>query len=473
MIGAVRIHHEAQGERRIEPRLVHARMDVLDFHRQLLRALADLLGGLGRAERQESADALAPADELHHLDQGRTVAEAELQAPGVFERQQTLFEALHGERDGVTERYDIERVSVAELVGLDHGFGIVDLEVGAQRAHGLILRSAVIGIDVVWRSGLQPFLATERTAVASFLRQAHLLLERPAVDTLDSLGERSAPPVVHGKVADGLHALHLRPAGAELREHLLYPEVVPVLLGEPIVEGLHRFAVEDAGPAGTPHRDGLEILRPHHRAEATAAGGVEGAVHDARIGDEVLPARPDHGHADALVAQLLADGGLGILGQEPPQRSGITDGDLSVFDGEIDRLGGRALHDEDVVSGLLQLHSPVLARLAEGDAAAQRRFRAHAVTPRAVDGRAGDGAQGEHQLVFGTKSVGACRDLSQEDLRDEARSPYPLTVIALVSLFRRDLSAGEVHPQDPAGHAPPLLFGLVLFSHACNLLVQL
>ncbi len=95
-------------------------------------------------------------------------------------------------------------------------------------------------------------------------------------------------------------------------------------------------------------------------------------MHDAGEGHEILSTGSDHGHTDPLVAELLPDRRLGLLGQQTPQCAGVADGDLVVFDEEIDRLVGLALHDEHVVARLLELGAPVFAGLAEGDPAAQR-----------------------------------------------------------------------------------------------------
>ena len=84
--------------------------------------------------------------QLHH---GRGVAEAQLQPAGVLRADQPVLEALHGEGDGRAGRDGVERVAVAQLVGLGDGLQVVDAAVRAEPGDRLVLRPAV-GIGCTW-----------------------------------------------------------------------------------------------------------------------------------------------------------------------------------------------------------------------------------------------------------------------------------------------------------------------------------
>ena len=123
--------------------------------------------------------------------------------------------------------------------------------------------------------------------------------------------------------------------------------------------------------------------------------------------------------------------------------AGTGDGHCGVFDEDVNRLIRFALHDENVVTSLLQLGTPVLAYLAHGYPSAERRLAPHAVASRGIDRSAGDGTEGEHQLVLRTQRVRTGRDLLEEAVGE----PPPITPVgkknpAAVALGKLGASKG-------------------------------
>ncbi len=86
----------------------------------------------------------------NHIDEGQNnilVAKLYLQAVTVFPGQEALFITFHGKGDGAAGADGIDGVFVAQLVGLGQEDQIIDLAQGTKGGNGLILGSAVFGID--------------------------------------------------------------------------------------------------------------------------------------------------------------------------------------------------------------------------------------------------------------------------------------------------------------------------------------
>ncbi len=123
-------------------------------------------------------------------------------------------------------------------------------------------------------------------------------------------------------------------------------------------------------------------------------------VLDAGIEDQPLAGRPDGGHADALVLQLILETLQGLKVVETPNPGGIPDFDVAVMDPEVNRLGRPAADHDGIEAGELQLRGPVAAGLGFREGARQRRLGAHRVAVETGEGGAGNHAAGKDQNVL-------------------------------------------------------------------------
>ena len=82
----------------------------------LLGIPTDLLRGSVAALCQQVAQALTPADHIHHFDQGFTVAKPQLNPTGVFDGQQLIFKTLHCKGNGHASTDGIQRMRIAQLI---------------------------------------------------------------------------------------------------------------------------------------------------------------------------------------------------------------------------------------------------------------------------------------------------------------------------------------------------------------------
>ena len=72
------------------------------------------------------------------------------------------------------------------------------------------------------------------------------------------------------------------------------------------------------------HRDGLEVLRAHHRAHAGAAVEVPEIVGQRGVADQIFAAQADLQDAHEPVRQFLAQRRLDVLRVAAPQMRGIA-----------------------------------------------------------------------------------------------------------------------------------------------------
>ncbi len=79
-----------------------------------------------------------------------------------------------------------------------------------------------------------------------------------------------------------------------------------------------RLRVGQRDPAGPADGNGLEVLRPHHRAQPGAPRRPVGVVHDAGVAHPLLPGQADADDPGLAVAQFLLDRLLGL--ERPPPR---------------------------------------------------------------------------------------------------------------------------------------------------------
>ena len=177
------------------------------------------------------------------------------------------------------------------------------------------------------------------------------------------------------------------------------------------------------GP-GALHHDRLEELGAHHGAHAGPAARAPLEAADDREVDHVLAALADVQDADALP----------VAGVDPvvrrhralaPDLVGRQELDAVVLDREQRGPLGAALDDEGVVARLAELVGDPRAEVPVAVAAGRGRLGGHDRLAGVRGGDAGDGADGDHQLVLRAERIDPGRELVVEDLDGEAAAADP------------------------------------------------
>jgi hypothetical protein len=199
--------------------------------------------------------------------------------------------------------------------------------------------------------------------------------------------------------------------------------------------------------------DSLEEFRAHDRAHARPSSGSALEAADDGVANQVLAALSDVEDADAL-AVFRVDPVVGGVGALAPDGVGREELDLVVLDVKHRRALGLALDDEGVVARLAELFGDPRSQVAVAVAARHRGFAGDDRFPGVGGGDAGDGTEGDDELVVGAEGVDPGLELVKKDLGGEAASAHPLTGEFLGKrLFLKGLR-GQVDSQDLAG--PPV-----------------
>ncbi|MBA7485046.1 hypothetical protein ES707_20580 [subsurface metagenome] len=132
VVRTMRIYHETDAKSGFRPRLVHASLQA--FHRdgKFFRTIADFLCCPCDAFRQEVAEPLATGNHLNELQHCLFVSEPQLDATGVFGREQSVFVTFHSKGNNLSRGNRVQRVGIAELVALGDGRQVIDAAIGAQ-----------------------------------------------------------------------------------------------------------------------------------------------------------------------------------------------------------------------------------------------------------------------------------------------------------------------------------------------------
>ncbi len=125
----------------------------------------------------------------------------------------------------------------------------------------------------------------------------------------------------------------------------------------------------DLDSAGAADRDALALLATQQSADSAAAAVAEGSD-DVGHGNEVLTGRTDGGHVE-FRSVFLGQGCIGFERALAPDMGSIFDGDVFVFDLDVDRMIALAFHDHCVIAGILEGMSNVAAHVGINDGIAQ------------------------------------------------------------------------------------------------------
>ena len=199
----------------------------------------------------------------------------------------------------------------------------------------------------------------------------------------------------------------------------------------------------DVDVLGAAHRDRLEVLVAHHRAEAQPAG-ARAALLDGGEEDPVLAGQADRRHLGIRLLELLADQFRRLPAPLPAQMRGVAQLDLVVVDPEVDQLGRLAAEDDLVVAGMLQLgakeaahhrvgHQPGLRRDGGDDGAVGARRRRAAKQPGA-----------ENQQVVRRERSGLWRHPIPQHPGVRAQAAEDTALSRWIGRYPLDVPAGQV-----------------------------
>ena len=383
--------------------VVGGKFQALAAHEQF--RVLEPLGHPPRSLGQFVAKALAVRGRFDHPHQGFAGTEPQRHFDHVVGNDARLVQ-FHGGRQRRAHRDRVHAQIVAHPVGLDHRVQVADPAVGADGPGRFVLGPfpghlpvARVHID----QELVGVLAQSRHAPAGDgTREAGFVGHQPRVGdgiavqvlvfvelALLEIAGRQAP-----------HRLrHIdRRGGSELCER--FPHGVVFHLGPHRPQGRHeRFGVGDFDAARPAHRDGLQVLGPHHGTDAAAARRAVLFVHDASEPHELLAGRSDRSDAQAGNSRFFAKSVLGLPHALSPVPRRIAQFDLVVVDVQVAGMRRFAFQDQHVVAGELQLGPPMAAGVRGGDRVRQRPFGHHHVPGAARHRRAGQRPGGEDQLV--------------------------------------------------------------------------
>src|SRR5262249_53584376 len=169
--------------------------------------------------------------------------------------------------------------------------------------------------------------------------------------------------------------------------------------------------------------------------------------------NQLLARRPDAGDAGVGDAHLLADAVLGGRNRLAPEAARVAQLDNVVVDEQVNRLRRPAFEEEQVVAGELQFGPPVPAGVGRGDGVGQGALGDDHVAGAARDGRAGERAGGEDQLVVRRQRLDARVEFFPEVAVADAAAADVVAQPRVRDVLNARRAAGEVDAQQFAGPA--------------------
>ena len=308
----------AQSQSMLDAGVVVGHLLPLDVHGQPLRATPYPFSGPLGSFRQQVADALAGSDQLQQLQHDFGVAETQVQPAGILRREQPLLKALHGKGNGAPNGDGVQTQGVASLAGLGHGVHVGHAAVGAKAGRCLVLRSAICRVHRIRLLQGGNLLAADSAGVATLHTHDDRLGQALAAQNVRPV-QVAIAEVVNWQCAVLVVGDHAD-ARAQLGE---LAHQVSVVVSHPARQGADSSGVGQGDFAGAANGNSLQFFGSHHRAQASASGGVLQVGHNVGVADQLLARWPAEGHAGPLFAQLLADGGVGRLVLQPPQVGGV------------------------------------------------------------------------------------------------------------------------------------------------------
>jgi len=238
-----------------------------------------------------------------------------------------------------------------------------------EGARGLVLRAAILGLNVVLRVvDLDDPFAAYRAAVTGVTSDGDALclgLCRQG----SVAGELPLLEVARGQAARLLvdaHHAHGAQAGKDGRTGL------HVVIAEPVPESAHLVRLRGGWALGATHGDGLQPFGAHYGAQACAPGGPRSVVHDVRDAGQVLPRDAAHRHACPPLADVLPEAPFAVQRLQPPKMVGREERRLAVANPERDGPRAHTADDDHVPAGALQFGPKVPPALTRPEAAGER-----------------------------------------------------------------------------------------------------
>ena len=416
----------------------------LDLHGQL--GVAEGLHEAGRALGGLVAQTLPVGDHLQELALALHVAELE---PLLF-GDVALLGGLHQGGDHVTRLDGVEAKGVAQVDGVAHPGAVGRAGVGSQAPGRLVLdrlEADRLAVEV----DLDHLLAGHRAGVAGVVLDQDVLADGLAGDLARGL-PAGVLGVEGGQRADGVGDVHQHVGAVDAQPSLARRgDVVLVhdrrqrpLVG--LLPGRLVGGLIDALVAGYDH-DGLELLRAPHRAGAAAARGALVVVEPGGELDQIL-ARGTDGHHVGVLAVAFAQDLVRLVGGFAPEVGGVFDLDLTVLHQQVDRFFGRALDEQAVEAGPLELGRGPAAHVAVGHRTRERALGDHRQTAAHLGLGSGERAGHDREQVVGAERVHVGAVV--EDVLDaEPTATDPLLQIFFLGGLVGDLTGGEVDLGQP------------------------
>ena len=225
------------------------------------------------------------------------------------------LEHLHHEAEHAAHADRIHAVFVAVPVQLDDRLAVADGAVRAQGEDRLVFRPFDDGaID----QRLGPLAAADRAAEAGVILLPVVFAERRAGDLV---GVLKAPALEVARRQRAHHVHDFENVGRPFAvEHARLAGHAHGAIGQ-LQGAIVGRAVENLHGAGAAYRNGLQVLRSHHRADATA-GQCAALVEDPRDVSLLLAGRADDQRLPAAPQDLVHLLGRGGDGRAPQVISG-------------------------------------------------------------------------------------------------------------------------------------------------------
>ena len=260
----------------------HGQLRLAVFRTQQLGTQADL-----------RPKALAPATEFGQIGQRLGRSEFDLDPAGVLKRDDAILEHLHRRADRGAERNGVDPLFVAHEIGKGQGVQVVNPGGRTQRPGGLVFQPArrllilrAAGDRVMGAvDGRYPPAGNGAAETGGVAHQIGLAVGCPGFGHGLGGNLRRAleldVAVVAGRKRPGFVDHVHQNLGAVGRQSLARHGVFRQHLlarGGGLEESRH---VVDGNALGAPDGNGLQVLRPHHRADAGTPGGAVHVVDDA------------------------------------------------------------------------------------------------------------------------------------------------------------------------------------------------
>ena len=337
-----RANRQPQRHRLHAARLIPRHFQTLHLHRPRLRPLPHRLRRPQAPLGQQIPDPPPLPDKPRALHQRIPSAKPQRNAARIRRRQRPPLVALHSPSDSPPRAYRIHPQLIAQRRRPYHRVGVRNPHQRPQRECALILHTPLSRLalvpSVVIRNHhlLAPDCAVRAMRVLDEMRlmkplPAHII--RPLKRRLPKIARRQRPqPVEHRHIRHSPQ----RPILLSSR-----PQTAPSQIPRYLIQ---RLPVRNRNRLSPPHRDSLQILRPHHRPRPRPRRLPTPVVSDARKPRQPLPRRPNASHP-CPCAQPSLDRPLSLPRPHPHQAGCVQKLHNPIVNPQQTRRSTLALYD--------------------------------------------------------------------------------------------------------------------------------